>query len=331
MLSTEMTFISCANFGDADVLHPASCPVPMAGANEVLIKVTAAGINRADIMQRRGKYPPPAGASDILGMEVSGTVAALGTGIQKWKIGDKVCALLAGGGYAEYVAAPEGHCLPIPSGISLKEAAALPEAVVTVYANLFEGAGVKAGETVLLHGGASGIGTMAVQMLKAFGARVFVTVGNAQKADFCRKLGADLAIDYKQEDFTAAVKAATNQRGVDIVLDMVGGSYINRNLQALAPFGRHVSIATQAGSMAEVDIRLIMQKRLILTGSTMRGRDSAEKARLIAEIEAKIWPLIASGKIKPVIYQSFPLKNAAEAHKVMESSAHIGKITLEVS
>lgn len=326
-----MTFIDCSGTGGPDAMHLSSRPIPKPGEKEVLIKVAAAGINRADIMQRQGKYPPPVGASDIIGMEVAGTIAALGSDSQRWKIGDKVCALLTGGGYAEYVSAPDTHCLPVPENLSLGEAAALPEAAVTIYANIFDSANLKPGETALIHGGSSGIGTMAIQMIKAMGAKVFVTVGTAEKAVFCRKLGADLVVDYKQEDFVAAVKAATSMRGVDVVLDMVGGSYVNRNLESLAPCGRHISIATQNGAKAEIDIRLIMQKRLTLTGSTMRGRNRAEKACLLAKVESKIWPLIEAGKIKPVIYQLFPIKNAAEAHKVMESGAHMGKIVLEVS
>jgi putative PIG3 family NAD(P)H quinone oxidoreductase len=311
-----MNIITCNGFGEPDILQVASQPTPTAGDGEVLIKVAAAGLNRADLMQRRGKYPPPAGASAILGMEVAGTIAALGPNTQQWKVGDRVCALLSGGGYAEFATAPETHCLPVPKDTSLLEAAALPEAVTTVYANIFEDADLQPGETVLVHGGSSGIGTTAIQMIKAYGAKVFVTAGSPEKGDLCRKLGADLAINYKSEDFVLAVKDATNGQGVAIVLDMIGGSTINRNLDALAPLGRHISIATQSGSRAEIDVRLIMQKRLRLTGSTLRGRSIGEKARLIKEIRNKIWPWVASGKIKPVIYQSYPLNNAAEAHKV---------------
>ena len=327
----NMITIECDGFGAPEVMKMGSRPRPVVGAGEVLVKVAAAGVNRADLMQRRGKYPPPAGASDILGLEVSGTVEAVGAGTCCWKIGDKVCALLAGGGYAEYVAVPEGHCLPVPENLGLIDAAALPEAMVTVYANLLEDAELKAGESVLIHGGSSGIGTMALQMAKLCGARVFVTVGSPEKAEVCRRLGADAVIEYKREDFVEAVKQATGGRGVDVVLDMVGGDYVNRNLQVLALRGRHISIATQSGVKAEIDVRFIMQKRLIVTGSTLRGRDLAEKARLVAAVEEKIWPLVAAEKIKPVIYQRVPLKNAGEAHKRMESGAHIGKIVLEVS
>jgi NADPH:quinone reductase len=331
MLSTEMSVILPEGFGPPEILQMGKRPIPKVADGEVLIKVKSAGLNRADLLQRQGKYPPPHGASDILGMEVSGIVAALGKDVKKWKIGDKVCALLSGGGYAAYVVAPEHHCLLIPSNLSFAEAAALPEALVTVYANLFKAACVKSFETALIHGGASGIGTTAIQMLKAYGARVFVTVGTKEKKDACLKLGADLVINYKEEDFVTAINVATKGSGVNVILDMVGGSYINRNLEILSPFGRHVSIATQSGKMAEVDIRQIMSKQLILTGSTLRGRSLAEKSQLIAEIEKEIWPLVRSEKIKPLIYQSFPLEMAADAHKVMETGAHIGKIVLEVS
>ena len=313
----------------------ASRSVPTASDSEVLIKVKAAGINRADILQRQGKYPPPAGASDILGLEVSGTIAALGPNAKHWRVGDKVCALLSGGGYAEYVTAPESHCLPVPDNIDLSEAAALIEAVATVYANLFESAAVKANETVLVHGGSSGIGTMAIQMLKCAGAKVFVTVSTEEKAEFCRRLGADKAINYKKEDFVEAVKQATDNRGVDIILDMVGGDYVNRNLQILAFKGRHISIARQGqgggGALSTIDMRLVILKHLTLTGSSLRARSNAEKARLIHEIAAKIWPWVAEGRIKPVIFQALPLTNAAEAHRLIESGLHKGKIILKVS
>jgi NADPH2:quinone reductase len=306
-------------------------PTPSPSAGEVLVKVAAAGINRADLLQRQGKYPPPAGASEIMGMEVSGEIAALGAGVSRWIIGDRVCALLSGGGYAEYAAVPEGQCLPVPPDLSLRDAAGLPEAVVTVYANLFEAAGLKAGETALVHGGGSGIGTTAIQMAKLAGAKIFVTVGSEEKAEACRKLGADLVVNYKAEDFVEAAARATGGQGVDVVLDMIGGDYVPRNLAALAPFGRHVSIATQRGRTAEIDIRLVMQKRLIITGSTLRARPAPEKARLVAEVDRKIWPWVVSGRLKPLIYRSYTIKNVAEAHKMMESGAHIGKILLETA
>jgi len=331
MLSTEMNVIVCNGFGSPEVLQLSRRALPLLGPDEVLIKVAAAGINRADLLQRRGKYPPPSGACDILGMEVSGTITALGMSACRWKIGDKVCALLAGGGYAEYAAVSQDHCLLIPKNISLQEAAALPEAIVTVYANLIESGHLKKDETALIHGGSSGIGTTAIQMAKAMGVFVITTAGGEEKVNACKALGADCALNYKEEDFVKTGLAVTKGRGVDVVLDMIGGSYINRNLQVLGLRGRHISIATQSGTMAEIDVSLIMQKQLTLTGSTLRGRSKAEKSRLMAEIEAKIWPFIAAGKIKPVIYQTFPLKNAPDAHKVMESGTHIGKMVLEVS
>jgi NADPH2:quinone reductase len=326
-----MHAITCIRFGSPDVMRWDEVPTPQPAAGEVLIKVAAAGLNRADLLQRQGKYPPPKGVSDIMGMEVSGEIVACGEKTSRWRIGDKVCALMSGGGYAEYVAVPEAQCLPVSPNLTLRDAAALPEAVVTVWANLFEAGGLQAGDTALVHGGSSGIGTTAIQMAKLSGSKIFVTVGSDEKAEACRKLGADLAINYKTGDFVDAVLRATNGQGVNVVLDMVGGDYLNRNLTVLAPFGRHVSIATQQNRMAEVDIRLVMQKRLIISGSTLRARPTDEKARLVAEIEKKVWPWVISGQLKPLISQSYPIKNAAEAHKMMESGAHIGKIVLEVT
>jgi NADPH2:quinone reductase len=330
-LPPQMSVVEGTGFGGPDVLRLATRPLPEFGTNQVLIKVAAAGINRADLMQRRGKYPPPPGASDILGMEVSGTIAATGPDASRWKVGDRVCALLAGGGYAEYVAVSENHCLPVPDSLSLTAAAALPEAMVTVYANVFEAGALLAHETALIHGGSSGIGTMAIQMAKQIGASVIATVGSAEKMETCYDLGADFVVNYTSEDFVIATLRATNQRGANMVLDMVGGDYISRNIEALAFKGRHVSIATQKGVRAEINLIPVMQKQLILTGSTLRGRIESEKARLIAELTKKFWPLVVAKKIKPVIYQTLPLKKASEAHKVMESGAQIGKIVLEVS
>jgi len=330
-LPTINHVIECRSPGGPEVMQWAERPMPKAGAGEVLIKVAAAGVNRADILQRQGNYPPPEGAGDILGMEVAGEIAAVGAKANRWKVGDKICALLAGGGYAEYATVPEGQCLPVPGNISFIEAAALPEAVVTVWANLFEAGGLQAGQTALVHGGSSGIGTVAIQMAKAAGAKIFVTAGSAEKCEACRKLGADLAIDYKTEDFVVAIERKTGKRGVDVVLDMVGGDYVARNLSALAPGGRHVSIAVQGGKTASIDLWHIMRKRLVLTGSTLRHRTPAEKARLMREVEEKAWPWVAEGKVKPLIYKAFILQNAAQAHKVMESGAHIGKMVLEVS
>ncbi len=331
MFSPSMTALVCTRFGAPDVLAPTLLPVPELKPHEVLIRVEASGVNRADILQRQGKYPPPEGASDILGLEVAGSVVAVGAETKRWKGGDKICALLAGGGYAEYVAVDAAHCLPIPPHLSWIEAAALPEAIVTVYALLYEEAGLRDGETVLIHGGAGGIGTTAIQMLKTRGVRVFVTVRSPEKAAACLALGAEAAILSHQEDFVARVNDLTAGEGVNVVLDNSGGDYLNRNLACLAPRGRHISLATMRGKEALIDLRLVMQKRLMLTGSTLRACRAAEKARLIAAVEAEVWPLVATGKIKPVIDQSFDIKNAAAAHKRMESSAHIGKMVLIVS
>ncbi len=330
MSDSQMNVIACFGAGAPETLHIATRPLPAPQAGEVLVRVAAAGVNRADIMQRQGKYPPPPGASDILGMEISGTITALGVGVKEWKIGDTVCALLSGGGYAEYVAVPAAHCLPVPAGVSLHDAAALPEAIITVYANLFEDGGFQAGQTALVHGGSSGIGTMAIQMAKAIGGSIIVTVGSEAKSEACYALGADLVINYREDDYVINCWRATHDRGVDVVLDMVGGAYVNRNLQCLCRHGKHISIATQSAK-SDVNLRYVMQGHLTLTGSTLRGRSAVEKTRLIAEIRQKIWPLVEQKKIKPVIYQAFPLKDAAEAHKVMETSAHIGKMLLEVS
>lgn len=326
-----MFAIICNEFGSADVLRWEEVAIPRPQASEVLIKVAAAGVNRADILQRQGKYPPPEGASTILGLEISGEIIELGSSNPRWKLGDKVCALLSGGGYAEYVAVPAGHCLPVPSTLALSDAAALPEAVATVWSNLFETGGLISGEAAFIHGGGSGIGTMAIQMARLQGAKAFVTVGSEEKAEACRKLGADFVINYKMQDFVEQTMGATNNQGVNVVLDMIGGDYVNRNLQILATFGRHISIATQQGKMASLDVGLIMRKRLMITGSTLRGRPMEEKVRLIGEIEKNIWPWVIEGRLKPLIYSRYPIKNAAEAHKMMESGKHFGKMILEVA
>jgi putative PIG3 family NAD(P)H quinone oxidoreductase len=304
--------------------------VPLPGPNDILIAVSAAGVNRPDVMQRKGLYPPPPGASDIPGLEVAGTVAALGDWVTGWAVGDSVCALLSGGGYAEYAVAPAVQCLPVPAGMSTAQAGALPETLFTCWTNLIHGGRLEAGDTVLIHGGSSGIGTIGIQLAKALGARVFVTAGSAAKCAACRDLGADLAIDYKAEDFVVAVKAETGGLGVDVVLDMVGGDYVRRNIEALAPLGRHVSIATQGGIEASIPIFRIMQKRLILTGSTLRARSAAEKGAIAQALRRTVWPIIESGRLKPVIYAEFPLVDAAGAHAAMENGAHIGKLVLKV-
>lgn len=328
----QMNAIQCIAPGGPEVLQWGEAPMPVPRADEVLIKVAAAGVNRADLLQRQGKYPPPAGASSIIGLEVAGEVVALGgPDAARWKVGDKVCALLPGGGYAEYVAVAWRHCLPAPPNLSMNEIAALPESIATVWRNVFQIAALKTSETILVHGGASGIGTAAIQIVKLFGAKIFVTVGSEEKADACRKLGADLAINYKKEDFVTAIEQVAGKEGLDAVLDMVGGDYVNRNLKLLGRGGRHVNIATQQGAQASVDMRLIMHKQLTLTGSTLRGQSQGLKGDLLQEIEKKVWPWVISGKYKPLIYKTFPIKNASEAHKMMESGAHIGKIILEVA
>jgi len=300
-------------------------PIPEPGEGQILIKVAAAGLNRPDLLQRRGLYPPPPGAPQTLGLEVAGTVARLGPGARRWKLGDRVCALLAGGGYAEYALADAGAALPAPQGLSLTQAAALPEAVFTVWANVFEAGALKPGETLLAHGGSSGIGTTAIQMAKAQNARVFTTAGSADKCAACVKLGADRAINYKSEDFEAILREAG---GADVVLDMVGGLYLAKNINACKPLGRLVAIAQLGGAQAEINLALIMLKRLTLTGSTLRSRAVAEKARLATEVERQVWPWIEAGKLKPVIDATFPLAQAEAAMARLEAGAHIGKIVL---
>jgi putative PIG3 family NAD(P)H quinone oxidoreductase len=330
MIPSDMTVIEIKEPGGPEVLTPVRRPVPHPGQGEILIKVQAAGVNRPDLIQRQGHYPPPPGASDIPGLEVAGTVAALGAGVTGWAVGDAVCALLAGGGYAECVAAPAPQCLPVPVGLSMVEAAALPETLFTCWTNLVDGGHLAAGQTVLIHGGSSGIGTTGIQLAKGLGARVFVTAGSAEKCAACLKLGADLAIDYKAEDFVAAVKAATGKRGVDVVLDMVGGDYIRRNIEILAQGGRHVSIATQGGIEATIPIFRVMQKRLVLTGSTLRPRSPAEKGVIADALRKSVWPMIAAGRLKPLIHATFPLERAADAHRALEDGDHVGKIVLSV-
>ena len=294
------------------------------------MKVAAAGVNRPDVMQRMGLYPPPKGAPDTPGLEIAGTVAALGPGTKRWKEGDRITALVVGGGYAQYCLAHETHALPIPGALSFGEAAAIPETFFTVWHNVFERGGLRAGETLLVHGGSSGIGTTAIQLAKAFGARVITTAGSAEKCEACRKLGADVAINYRTEDFVAATKSATAGNGAELVLDMVGGDYIERNYEAAAVEGRIVQIAFQGSPKTEVDFRRIMLKRLHHTGSTLRSRADQDKAAIARAVEEKVWPLLAAGKVKPVMDKTFPLLEAASAHARMESSAHIGKIVLAV-
>ena len=330
-LPSTFTAIEITSPGDADALRPASRPMLHPGTGEVLIEVAAAGINRPDVLQRKGHYPPPPGASDIPGLEVAGKVVAVGLGVNHLKLGDEVCALLAGGGYATYCVAPELQCLPVPKGFSMVEAAAMPETFFTVWHNVFERGHLVAGESILIHGGSSGIGTVAIQLAKAFQAgAIFVTAGNRDKCHACEKLGATRAIDYKHEDFVAVIRQATANRGVDVILDMVGGDYIHKNMSVMAMEGRHVSIATQHGVVAEVNFVSIMGKRLTLTGSGLRPRSVAEKGAIAASLRQKVWPLLDAGKVRPVIHRTFPLDAANEAHRLMETSDHIGKIVLTV-
>ena len=330
-LPATMTAIAIRAAGGPEMLVAEQRPVPVPGPGEILVKVAAAGVNRPDVMQRQGLYPPPPGASDIPGLEIAGTVVALGPGAPRWKLGDRVMALVSGGGYAEYCSAHESHALRIPDGLSFAEAAAIPETFFTVWHNAFERGGLKSGETLLIHGGTSGIGTTAIQLAKAFGARVITTAGSAEKCAAARKLGADVAVNYKTEDFVAATKQATGGNGAELILDMVGGDYIGRNYEAAAVEGRIVQIAFQGSPKTTVDFRRIMLKRLHHTGSTLRARSVPDKAAIAAAVADKVLPLIAAGRVKPVMDSTFPLAEAAAAHARMESSVHIGKIVLLVA
>jgi len=306
-------------------------PSPAAGEGEVLIRVDAAGVNRPDIMQRQGKYPPPPGASDIPGLEVSGVVSAVGAGVDRWRVGDRVCALVAGGGYAEYCAAPAVQCLPVPEGLDMAAAAAVPETFFTVWTNVFQRGGLRSGETLLVHGGTSGIGTTAIQLAKAFGATVYATAGTDEKCAACVRLGATAAVNYRTDDFVAHVQRLTNGRGVDEILDIIGGDYLQRNVQCLALNGRLVQIGLIGGSRAQIDLRAVLQKRLTLTGSTLRARTVAEKGQLAAEVERHVWPLLSAGTVRPVVHRTFPLAQAADAHRLLESGDVIGKVVLLVA
>jgi NADPH2:quinone reductase len=327
-LPETMTAIAISRPGGPEVLVPEPRPVPAPGPTQILVKVAAAGVNRPDVMQRQGLYPAPPGASDLPGLEIAGTVVARGADAGAWRVGDQVCALVSGGGYAEYCLAEAGHALPVPAGLSLAEAAALPETTFTVWHNVVERGGLTAGETLLIHGGTSGIGTTAIQLGKALGARVVATCGTDEKCAACIKLGADRAVNYRDADFVAEVKTFADGRGADVILDMVGGDYIGRNFEAAAPDGRIVQIAFQGGAKATVDFRRLMLKRLTFTGSTLRSRSDAFKAALAQAVQEHVWPLIAAGRLRPVMDQSFPLAEAAAAHARMEGGAHIGKIVL---
>jgi putative PIG3 family NAD(P)H quinone oxidoreductase len=328
-LPATMTAVEIVKPGGPEVLVATTRPVPQAAAGELLVRVAAAGVNRPDVLQRKGHYNPPPGTSDIPGMEIAGTVVALGDGVAGWRIGDAVTALLAGGGYAEFCVAPAPQCLAVPRGYDMIRAAALPETFFTVWTNVFERGRLQPGESLLVHGGSSGIGTTAIQLGRAFGARVFATAGSPEKCAACVKLGADRAIDYRREDFVVAIQAATGGKGVDVILDMVGGDYIPRNLACLAVEGRLVQIAFLSGSKQEIDMLPLMIKRLILTGSTLRPRTVAQKGAIADALRARVWPLLEAGTVAPVIHATFPLRQAAEAHRLMESSAHIGKIVLD--
>jgi NADPH2:quinone reductase len=314
--------------GEPDVLVPVDRPNLSPGPGDVLIKVHAAGVNRPDVMQRRGRYPPPPGASDIPGLEVAGTVEAVGDGVSGWSIGDAVCALVAGGGYAEFCLAPSPQCLPIPRGMDFVSAAAIPETYFTVWTNVFERGRLKPGESILIHGGSSGIGTTAIQLARAFEARVFATAGSADKCAACERLGALQCVNYHETDFVEAIRELTGGAGVNVVLDIVGGPYVPRNLDVLAVEGRLVQIGVLGGAKAELNVAVIMQKRLIVTGSTLRVRSIADKAAIAAAVREHAWPLLESGAVKPLVYATFPLRDAAAAHRLMESSEHIGKIVL---
>ena len=329
-LPTRMTAIAIPTPGGPEALVPQEIAVPQPGAGEILVKVAAAGVNRPDVAQRRGVYPPPKGAPETPGLEIAGEVVALGSGVTRWKTGDKVMALVVGGGYAEYCLVYENHALPIPAGLSMVEAAAIPETFFTVWHNVFERGALKRGETLLVHGGTSGIGTVAIQLAKQFGARVITTAGSAEKCEAARKLGADVAVNYKTEDFVAAIAEETGKRGVNVLLDMVGGSYLSRNIACLATEGRLVIIATQGGMKGEADLLRVLQRRLVITGSTLRPRDAAFKRGIKEQLLQVAWPLLAAGEIKPVVDKVFPLERADEAHAYMETSAHRGKIVLAV-
>jgi putative PIG3 family NAD(P)H quinone oxidoreductase len=328
-LPAQMTVIGISKPGGPEVLLPETRAVPLPATDQILVKVAAAGVNRPDVAQRSGAYPPPPGASDLPGLEIAGEVAAVGSGAKKHKIGDKVMSLVAGGGYAQYCIAQDAQAIAVPADMSMQQAGAIPETLMTVWHNVFERGALQAGETLLIHGGSSGIGTMAIQLAKAFGSKVIVTVGSKDKADACLKLGADRAVNYRSEDFVAEVKNATSGTGADVILDMVGGDYIDRNYEAAAIGGRIVQIAFLSGSpKASVNFAKLMVKRLIHTGSTLRPRSNADKAAMVLAIEAKVMPLLREGRVKPLMDSTFPLEKAADAHRRMETSEHIGKIVL---
>jgi NADPH:quinone reductase len=316
--------------GGPDALVPVERPKPIIGEGDVLIKVAAAGVNRPDVMQRQGRYPPPPGASDIPGLEVAGTIEVVGSAAGSWRIGDRVCALVSGGGYAEYCAVPAAQCLPIPRGLDFVQAAGIPETTFTVWTNVFERGRLTKGESILIHGGSSGIGTTAIQLAAAFGARVLTTAGTGEKCAACESLGAERAINYRETDFVDAVRQMTGGRGVDLVLDIVGGEYLQRNLDALATDGRLVQIGVMGGANAQVNMMTVLRNRLTITGSTLRPRPVAEKAAIARAVHDQVWPLYESGKVRVLVHATFPLRDAAGAHRVMDASTHIGKLVLVV-
>jgi NADPH2:quinone reductase len=329
-LPEYMRVIEIARVGGPEVLIPAERPLPCPSVNQVLIKIAAAGVNRPDVAQRKGLYPPPPGASDIPGLEIAGIIVAVGENINHIKHGDSVCALVTGGGYAEYCLASASLCLPLPEGLSFIQAAALPETFFTVWSNVFDRARLLPGETLLVHGGSSGIGTTAIQLAKAFNAQVIVTAGSDAKCEFCKHLGADAAINYKEQDFVEAVARLTEQKGVNVILDMIGGDYFPRNIKCMTDDARLVQIAVQNGSKSEINLLPILLKRLTITGSTLRARNDAFKAEIAKKLLKNVWPLLSTGIIKPVIHSTFALNDSAKAHELMESSRHIGKIILTI-
>ncbi|WP_089933550.1 NAD(P)H-quinone oxidoreductase [Candidatus Entotheonella palauensis] len=328
-LPEQMQVVEITEAGGPEVLVPATRPVPQPRADQVLVRVTAAGVNGPDIMQRRGLYPPPAGASDLPGLEIAGTVVAIGSDVTEWSVGDQLCALTDGGGYAEYCVVLASHCLPIPKGLSLIEAAGIPESFFAVWSNVFMGVGLTSGETFLVHGGAGGIGTSAIQLAKAFGARVYATDSPAERCAACTQLGADRVIDYHEEDFVEVMR--NEAKGANVILDIVGGDYIARNIRAAAPDARIIQLAFNKGSTIEINLMPIMLKRLVYTGSTLRSRPDSFKTEITRQIREQVWPLIEAGTIKPLLSKTFPLAQAADAHRLMESATHIGKIILETA
>jgi putative PIG3 family NAD(P)H quinone oxidoreductase len=323
-----MRAITIPEPGEADALVPADVPAPTAGPGQVLVDVVAAGVNRADVMQRKGFYPPPPGASELPGLEISGRIAALGDGVEGWQVGDEVCALLDGGGYAERAVVPAAQLLPVPQGVSLEDAAGLPEVTCTVWSNVFMTAALQPGQVLLVHGGSSGIGTMAIQLAKQVGARVAVTAGTPEKLDFCRELGADILVNYRDEDFVAKVREATDGHGADVILDNMGAKYLERNVDLLAVNGRLVTIGLMGGRKGELDMGTLLAKRAAVIATSLRARPAGEKAAIVAAVREHVWPLVESGAVRPIIHSRHPLERAADAHREMEASTHIGKILL---